>query len=146
MSNIFAAEPLIIARIAANVSGLEEVGSVSKLAGYRPDQIPLRSVYVMPGPSEVQGDPDDGASQVVYPTWRVVVCVEHIEDTVTDDSDTTTREAGEILYQVIRSLVGWRPAPGLLPMAYRGLEEPHYEPGYAEFPALFSTGLVITGI
>jgi hypothetical protein len=146
MSNIFAAEPLIIARIAANVTGLEDVGSVSKLAGYRPDQIPLPSVYVIPGPAEVEGDPNDGGVQIEYQTWQVVVCVGHIEDTATDDSATTAKAAGEILFQVMRALVGWRPASGFMPMAYRGREEPYYEPGYAEFPALFQTGLVITGI
>lgn len=140
MSNVFAVEPLLIARLQANVPGLEEVASVSKLAGYRADQIPLPSIYVLPDVAEVEGDPYDGAAQIEQQTWQVIVCVSHL------DTASAAQIAGPLLYQAIQSLVGWRPASGFLPFAYRGRLEPYYEPGYAEFPALVSTGLVITGI
>ena len=148
MSNVFAAERPLIEQIRTLVPGLADVGSVSKLAGYQPDQIPTPAVYVMPGESQVPGgadDPEDGAVQIDRQTWEVVVVVAHQQDVLTDDTDTTAKRAGEILFQVMQALVGWRPAQGFLPFAYRGRPAPDYSPGYAEFPALFQTGLVITG-
>lgn len=146
MSNVFAVEPLLIARIEANVAGLEDVGSVSKLAGFRPDQIPLPSVYVLPAESpEPEDDPNDGGFQIERQRWEIVICVGHTEDVATDDADTTTSRAGVILFDVIQALVGWRPVAGYLAFSYKGRPAPYFEPGYAEFPALFETGLVITG-
>lgn len=144
MSNVFAVEQPLITRLQDNIPALVEVGSVSKLAGYQSGQIPLPAAYVMPDKSEVTGDPHDGAFQVENQLWQVVLCVSFLDD-LGDETHTATKIAGELLYQVTQSLIGWRPAQGYMPMAYRGRPEPYLENGYAEFPALFETGLVLTG-
>lgn len=146
MSNIFAIEPQLIQRISDAAPALKDVGSVSKLAGFLPDDIPLDSVYVVPGqgPGDDAGDPGEGGVQIVKENWLVIACVSHFNDVETDDTNTTAQRAGDIFNLILPAIVGWRPA-GYLPFAYRGWIEPYYDTGYAEFPALFETGFVITG-
>ncbi|RLJ20801.1 hypothetical protein DJ031_04635 [bacterium endosymbiont of Escarpia laminata] len=146
ITNLFAAEQPIIQRITDNVTGLTKVGSVSALAGFQELGLMLPGVFVMPADSVITGDPHDGGFQKESQFWLVSVLVEHQEDALGPDIDTTVKKAGEILAQTIRALVGWAPATGLQPFAYRGRPDPNYEPGYGEFPALFETGFIITGI
>lgn len=145
MSNVFAVEQLLISRIADNVPAFVEVGTVAKLSGYQFDQIPLPACYVVPGKAEVVGEPHDGGVQIERQEWQVVICVPFIDDT-TDETNTATKAAGELIYQVAQQVIGWRPAQGFQPFAYRGRPEPYLESGYGEFPALFETGLVLAGI
>lgn len=144
MSNVFAAEQPIIDRITAQVTSLSFVGSISQLADFESIP-PVPAVLVRPMGSSVGDAPNDGGFQIETQTWEIVLMVGHQQGT-TSATETTVKQAGALIFQIAQALVGWRPATGYQSMAYRGQGEPYYEPGYAEFPLLFETGLVITGL
>lgn len=145
MNSVYEAEQLIIARIREKVPGLAEVGTVSRYLSYG-EVIPTPSAWVRPGQADAIGDPNDGDIQQENQTWQIAICVTHVDDVAQDDYLTSTKTAGELLYLLMQALVGWRPAAGFKSFAYRGRMDPYFEPGYAEFPALFETGFLITGI
>lgn len=143
MSNVFAAEESLINRIKDNMAQLSKVGSASSLAGYQ--EIPTDSAFILPGGMQVIDGKDD-EYQIEMQYWTVLICVAHQEDVLTNDYDTTAKRAGELLYQVQELLIGWKPLNNYRPMKLVNRPEPDYLPGYAEFPALFETGLVLAGI
>jgi len=144
MSNVYACVPPIINRLMAEVPGLVFVGSFSELADFETIP-PVPSIIVDPLGSVAPDDPHDGAFQMETQSWELILMVENLQ---TDGTvvKTTLDVAGELIHQIKQALVGWRPAPGYQTMAYRKQPRPHLEPGYGEFPIVFETGLIITGL
>lgn len=145
MSNVFAAEQPIIDRIKAQVPTLAaSVFSLSQLEAFE-SVPPVPAVVVRPMGSRVESAPADGAFQTEVQVWELALLVGH-QQTDATVAQTTTQQGGALIFELLRALVGWRPAAGYMPMAYAGRAEPYYEPGYAEYPLSFETGLVITGL
>ncbi|MCB1723205.1 MAG: hypothetical protein KDJ39_05875 [Gammaproteobacteria bacterium] len=138
---------LIVEHIRMNAIGLTEVSTSKRLAGYRSTQdVPLNSVYVFPGSSEILDHDGDDNIQSEFEIYKTIICVSHLNDPDDSDWDTADEKAGVILRQLQPMLVGWKPADGYKPMKYAGREEPYFDDnGYAEFPALWKTGFLITG-
>lgn len=137
----------IVEHIRANATGITEVSTSKTLAGYKTNQdVPLGSVYVFPGASKVRDHEGDDNLQTEVEIYKTAICVSHLDDPDESEWWTADEQAGVILRQLQTLLVGWRPAPGYHSIKYVGREEPFYdEYGYAEFPALWETGFLITG-
>lgn len=142
MANIFAPEKAIIERLTDGLE-LKTVKSMSFLVGYEETSKLTPAAFIAPGPSTGLGDPDDGGFQQENQKWYVVLAVAHVSDSA--DDDTTSERAGEYIAEIIKNLVGWKPAKGFKPLRYAGREETSYLPGHAEFPIVFETGLLLTG-
>lgn len=143
-----AAVRLFVEHLRANTTGLSEVSTVKKLAGYKStSNVPLDSVYVFPGESDVVDHEGDENIQSEIEIYKTVICVAHIDDPSESEFDTADEKAGVILRQLQPILIGWRPAAGYKAVKYVGREEPYYDSdnGYAEFPALWKTGFLMTG-
>jgi hypothetical protein len=143
ITNLFAAEPLIIARIKAMVPGLKTVASASILAGAQDIAPYCPAAFVLPMGGDVDSNAGRGIVQVERQRWQIVVVVSNIRDPL--DVDTTAQQAGGYLLQVYQALCGWPPAADLDPMRYAGRPDPYYEVGYGEFPVLFETKAVLQG-
>lgn len=136
----------IIARLREKVDlvPMENILSIQGLAGQK-STIPLPCIYVLPDDSFFNEDidPDQGgAVQVERQNWWVSVHVSHIDD---QTKQSATVLAGEIMEQVYKALVGFRPRKGFMPMAYRGRSETFLDPGFAQFPMRWETGMVLVG-
>ncbi|MCU7845296.1 MAG: hypothetical protein KZQ93_15815 [Candidatus Thiodiazotropha sp. (ex Monitilora ramsayi)] len=125
------------------VESADEVAGATDLGPYIP------GVFLMAAWSEVVDDPNGGDFQIEKEYWQtsVLVAYQQIKDQAEPKQivDTAAQRASAILKATAGALVGWRPAKGYLTFAYRGRPDPIYQPGYGEFPALFETGLIITG-
>lgn len=144
MANPYSNERKLIEHIRQNVTGIKECASVTKLSGYQMGQVPTDSIYVQYAGGRIEDIKGDENLQKEKQLWKLVLAVENLEDPQ-DEFNTAAFHAGQLLEQLQPLLVGWRPQNGFDPFMYRGLDEPYYEPGYAEFPALFETGYLITG-
>lgn len=143
LSNLLAAEPLIIARLKAKTTGLATIASASVLAGAQDIAPYCPAAFVLPG----RGNPGSTAGAVravEEQEWQIVVVVRNVRDP--NDVNTTATIAGPFLLQIVQALIGWRPSADHRAMTYAGRGEPYYEPGYGEFPLFFTTGVPLQGI
>ena len=143
MTDVFAAEAAIVARLRAQVPDLAHVLTVNELAGFNEIGDLLPAAVVMPMGATVTEPPHDGRVQIETQTWQVVLMVGHSQDET--GQDTTILRAGALVYAMSVALIGWRPAAGYSTLAYSGRPDPYYEPGYAEFPIEFETVLTFVG-
>lgn len=150
MDNLFAAEPLIIERLIAQVPELETVGSYTLLATAQDLTPYCPAAFVGPGPGEVLDDTPKGLDPVESQGYTVLICVAHIRDP--EDLATTATAAGALAAKVIIALSGWAPGEGRPGVPYKsglrylGHDEPYYEPGWAEFPLNFRARAILRGI
>lgn len=128
-----------------SMTGMHEISTSKKLAGYLAKPVPVDSVYMIKGDTRIVDIDGDENLQREFQQWVFVITAKHLDDPDTDEFDCAEEIADAHLDQLQRLLVGWRPAKGFDGFLYRGMREPYYESGYAEFPALFETGRLITG-
>jgi hypothetical protein len=137
--NQFAEEPLILARLRAQIpfADARHVASVAAVIGVL-DIAPLTTaLFLQPGAAEVVSSSEDGRAALEDQTWIVIAAFAHVPD---PKNLTTTYEIpGAVLRRIKDALMGWKPAlPGFRPMKYAGLDEAQIAPGHIEFPLRFS--------
>ena len=123
---------------------MANIMTIQGLAGQQ-GKMPLPCIYVLPDDSffNEDVDPDQGGSvQVERQNWWVSIHVQHINDLTKPSASVL---AGSIMEQVYGALVGFRPRKGFMPMAYRGRSETFLDPGVAQFPMRWETGMVLVG-
>lgn len=137
-------EPLIKARLAEKVSGVH-VLSAADLEGVAvaAQKAPaLHVLYDMEDIPEGEGDrSSNGATQIVFQRWLVVVAVRNVADTTAGTAART--QAGPLLWSVIAHMSGWKPGDRWSP--FRRARAP-FKPGFAEgfyfVPTLWRTKVV----
>jgi hypothetical protein len=142
MLNLLSAEPLILARLKAQIAGVT-VASVASIAGVVDLAPLLPALFLQPGTAEPTAESGAGLAQAEDELWTVVAAVKHIPDPVELKADY--QAAGLLLGQAAGALAGWSPGSSFRPMRYAGRDEPAIEPGHAEFPINFSVRRLFAG-
>lgn|GEM_PF-6012293 len=146
LANFYAAGPLIVARLKAQVPAFHTVASGSFLAGATDVSkfIQPAGAFVMPGASPRKSAAGRGQAIEIRQTWDIVVCVPHVLDP--QALETTEAAAGPFVLGVVAALAGWQPLPELGRLVYaEDQPDPHFLPGRAEFTVVFETEFVIKG-
>lgn len=137
--------PLIIARITAEVTGLQKIQGAPDLdfVAQEKSYSPSASVIYL-GDSVATNAGGQGGErkiQSVQQFWSVVLGV-----TVADsngDGEEARAEAGPLLGQLINKLTGWQPSPDTKPLARSARQTPAvYHDGFFYYPLIFSTTFV----
>jgi hypothetical protein len=135
------AEPLILARLVAQVTGVTglNVTSSASIVDTLPDALmpKLPLLVVQPGAGEVTAYAGNGQAAAENGEWIVVAVVKLIPDPVALDV-TYQSTAGVLIGKTLEALAGWAPA-GYRPFRYAGRDEPVFSPGYVEFALRFTT-------
>jgi len=130
-------EPQIIARLQAEVPGLNTVASRTFIASPEDLSPQLPAAYVQPGPAQYQDMSPDG-SGIETEAWQVIVCVPFVKDPA--DVETASAQAGPLLQASAAALHGWAPEDGEYSLLQiTGRPQPSYDEGFAQFPMTFST-------
>jgi hypothetical protein len=141
--NLFALEPLLIARIRDSLPELKTVGS-SSLISQKQDIVTLcDAVFVIPGSGD--GTANSG-SVLIDQQWDVVVAVTKNYDQ--SDIETTAMKAGILCGQVIKLLHNWKPSTpnDSFDMRFAGHGNAYFGAGYGEFPLFFNVKSVFRGL
>jgi hypothetical protein len=135
-------EPLIIARIDAQVPGFKTVGNATTLAGLRDIGPLLPGVFVIPGGGEPMVKTIDALPAQEIQDWDLIVIIAHQADET--NAGLTEAIAGAFMTAVFKALQGWTAGPNQRKgFIYQGRQPPSYSIGYAEFPMTFTAHAVI---
>jgi hypothetical protein len=139
VTDLYAAEPAIIARLQAEVPALRTVEPASLVSGLKPTDIAklCPAAFVVAGDAEPAEQTDEGITILETQQWHVIVCVANIGDPA--DTTSTCAAAGPLIGAVRAALAGWSPAEGYTPLALTLREAPYFGLAYAEFPLIFQT-------
>jgi len=140
--NLLDAEPLIIARLKAQITDVKTIASAATIAGALDIAGLLDGIFLQPGSASVVSSAGNGIAQTEEETWLVVAVAALVPDTDTLAGDY--QAMGALLGKIVAALAGWAPA-GYRPMRYVGREDPLVEAGQAEFPLRFSVRRIFSG-
>lgn len=143
LTNLLAAEPLILTRLStelADITGLK-VGSVATFVGAIEPSAHLPALWVQPGEAK-RGDAR-GMATVDVQQWVIFHAFALVADKV--DYDTTFEAAGATLARAYVALAGWSPGAGMSPMRYAGRPMPDIRrgEGLAIIPIVFEVDFVL---
>ena len=131
-TDLFDAQPLIIARLNAAMLGFKTVGGPGIIAGIQDIGPFLPACLVFPGDAIRDGAQNWSEIQ----TWWTEIIVAHENDPAT--TLKTEAIAGTFCWQVKTSLHGWVPSAGFnSPLKYSDRPDPIYNAGDASFPLRF---------
>lgn len=137
-TDLFALEPLLIARLQAQVTYAgAHIGSASALAGRSDIASYMPGVFVQAGAAQATDQGDDGALAIEQQQWDVVVGVALDRDTAQLSARYTALST--LANQVRAALAGWQPA-GFATVQYTGRAAPEViDGGWAELAMHFQT-------
>lgn len=140
MSELFAAQRLIIERIKLEVPEFVTVANPSAIAGLTNFSGILPACIVAPSVSEITSSEERGNRTVEEQRWDVVVLISH----QTGD-DGTEMLASDLMTKVIRALSNFNLGAGFVrPMKYAGRPElPSYSTAFAEFVMSFKVKKIV---
>lgn len=149
ITNYLSAEALIKQRLIAEVPAVNErnVLSARDLEGIQESAQPVPALHVLYFDDEVPGGDGDkaihGRHQRIQQLWTVMVVVRNVRDAT---GQAVRQEAGELILAVLKALQGWTPSPDHGPLQRRKAPfRTTYRNGFAYFPFLFSTQVLIQG-
>jgi hypothetical protein len=134
-----ALEPLLVARLRAEVSGVKAVQGLSDLASLSSKQQITPAIYVI-----YLGDIVGNVSGNAQPTdqvWAVVPTVYYAD--AGDTGEGARRIAGPLITRTLGALGNWRPRLDMKPLKRMQSSTPaEYDAGFGYFPLLFTSGFV----
>lgn len=135
---------LIVERLKTQLAALalNTIAPAGTLAGVNDIAQFCPGVFVLPDGATYQTS-HYGQAVVIDQTWQTVVIVRNLSK-----GQSAEAIAGPILGGIIDALSGWSPAttPQTAdPMEILSSPPPYYEPGYAEFPLLWSSRMTTVG-
>ncbi len=142
MNDLFAAQPLIIAQLTEQVSGLRLVHGIRELAALqeRPGTTP--AAYVLYDGQEVRMQADQ--AQVVDQKWLIVLVIRHVRETMPPQARSGERQdAGPLLIHICRALLGWQPGAEYGPLSLLTAPNPSFRDGLGFYSLRFMTRTVI---
>lgn len=143
MDDYLAFEGPLKARIEALVAQGVRVRSIAELGEWQSRAQLAPAVFV--GYSrDLLDSSAGGANQAWLQEWWAVIAVRNVADTTTGEA--LRRTAGPLLADVMQGLGGWTPDDSLFRALQRqNSPQTRYYVGYAEFPTLWQTRIVIRG-
>lgn len=146
LTDYLAAEPLIVARLQAQVAGVPaaHVLTAADLAGVEARAQITPSLHVLydgDEPAGEAGQSETGDTQIVQQRWLVVVAVRSARDT--RGGSGARALAGPLMVAVIQALAGWRPSADHGPMIRASAPRPLFDPGFAYYPQLYRCPIVL---
>ncbi len=127
MSNVLAAGTHIIDRLRDQLTTLASVRWGSAFAGPNAESIRLPAAFVQPSDANGSDDTDESDVTREVQRWQVGLRVELDPGSV--EAYAPEVELGELIYQAIVALRGWRPVVGVAKLIYTGRTEVQYPPG-----------------
>lgn len=144
MDDLLALEPLLKARLSGCVDGLAgKVFSRAELAAVEQYRQAAPAAHIVYAGYRVLETKADGRWSRLEQRWYVAIAVKHAGDQVAGDQ--LREEAGPMLAAVGRALMGWKPSAEHGCLALITAPAPVYRPGFAFFPLMFATTLVVKG-
>lgn len=150
-ANYLALEPLILARIAAQLTvgtgtgkDLAKVGGVAEFEFALENDGPFPSAYVLYADDDVEQKGFDGRRMMVTQRWQVALLVRPSITTSTGAASLVA--AGTVLSKLVNALTGWTPAGGYQAMKRikASGQSVVYANGMALFVLDFEVGLPLT--
>ncbi len=146
LADYLAAEPLIVARLRAQVAGVPDANvlTAADLAGVeaRAQHTPaLHLIYDGDEPLGEPGQSETGDTQITWQRWLLVVAVRSARDTTGGSGARAV--AGPLLVATIQALAGWRPSADHSPLVRAGAPRPVFDAGFAYYPQLYRTAIVL---
>lgn len=134
-----ALEPLLVARLRAEVSGVKTVQGVADLASLSSKQQVTPAIYVV-YLGDIVGT-TAGNAQPCDQIWAVVPTVYYADASNTGEG--ARRTAGPLITRTLAALSNWRPRQDMKPLRRVQSNAPaEYDDGYGYFPLLFTSGFV----
>jgi hypothetical protein len=145
IEHYFAAEPLIVARVRAQMPALKQVFGMADLATLRDNatQFAPCVCVVYDGdeiPQAESARAGAGAAQVVLQRWVTWLIVRNVREA--QRGEATREDAGPLLSSLISALAGWQPEASFRPLRRGPSPRPLYQVGTLHFPVLFLAPLV----
>jgi hypothetical protein len=135
------AEPLILARLSAQITGVK-IASAASIAGTLDITAILPAMFLQPGAAAIVSGTGDGRGTLEEQTWYLIVAVAAIPDPETLSANY--QAAGDLIGKAIEALAGWSPSPNFRPMRYAGRDDTEMSLGWVEFPIRFTVRRTIT--
>ncbi|MEO5341068.1 MAG: hypothetical protein H7837_11235 [Magnetococcus sp. MYC-9] len=142
MNDLFAAQGLLIDRLSSQLPALRLVKGVRELATLheRPGTTP--AAYVLYDGQDMRMGA--GQAQVVDQRWLVVLVVRSRRELAPVPAEGGERqEAGPLLIQLCRALLGWKPDAEHGPLALAQGPNPTFRDGFGFYTLRFVTRLTI---
>jgi hypothetical protein len=135
--NFLEAEGAIIARIRDNVPELAACGSYLTLTSLGHSALSFPSAWVGFGGYQLDGAPlAGGAVQQIRQVWNVTLIVKAEEDV--GDGALVRSTAGELITQILKLLMGWKPGDRFRPLELVNAPDPDYGDGVGLFHFSFA--------
>lgn len=139
MDDYFAAEALILRRIAAELPDLRVVDGGRSLSEIQGRRSVSPAVYVLyDGQEALMGAQQ---AQVVAQKWVVVTMVRNARAWGTGERG----EAGLLMVRLCQALLGWQPGPDHGPLTMATAPGPLFQGGVGFYPLRFITRIVLSG-
>lgn len=141
ITNYFAAEQAIVARLTAEVPGILKVYTPFDLQGVVESSQASPALHVVYAGDVVGGtgtgpQAGAGAAKIVDQRWLVVLAVRTAAAQLQDTTDIRTK-AGEFIPRILGALQGWQPVEWMRPLARISGPTAGYSSSFAYFPFLF---------
>ena len=118
----------------AHVAGAGELAKLNESAAQSP------AVYVVYDGERLGEASHDGARQIVFQRWLVVLFARHAAQ---DGGAALRALAGERLAEIVAALAGYRPDPIHPPLQRVNAPRPGYTPAAGWFPLAYEARLII---
>jgi len=119
-------------RVSARIYSSDELAQIEEKAQVAP------SVHVIYDGWAPTNEVGQGSVQEIEHRWLAVVCVR--SSSQRNQSAGKRQKASEIIDEVIRASIGWRPGQGYKPLRFADSPKPAYsDAGFAYFPLAFAT-------
>lgn len=141
LAGLFDAEPLIIARLTAEVPGLATVASSSLIAGTVSFTDLLPAAFIEPGGGSIVDGQGGYGRLYDAQGWSVMLTVRQWAQQPGDSSASGI--AGPLALQIIGALDRWCPGDGFEPMFFTDHLDPVSSVGWAMFELKFTLGVTI---
>jgi hypothetical protein len=140
MSNLFAAQQIIISKIKNSVAGFVIVSNPSVIAGLEHMGGMLPACIVAPSTATLDSQVERSSHGVEEQTWDVVIILAHQKG-----DGATEQLASDLMTGVINALSNLDLGAGFVrPLKYAGRpEKPAYATNYAEFSLAFSVKKIV---
>lgn len=135
--DFLALEPLIVDRLKARCPAARAVLSVDDLADVAERSQTAPALHVVYGGFRVSGGADSARSAVTEQRWLVVVVTRCSAQRGAAPAETRAR-SGVLAREALAALMGWRPVPGMRPLALATPPNPIFSKGMAYIPLAFT--------
>lgn len=138
--NTLAASRNIVDRLQAQVTGVNTIADISRVAGVSSLDSYLDAIFVTDGGSTYS--PGNGRTvQVELQNWLISIVVKKRSDPAGDDIPDWA--AGEIKVQVEEALIGWAPSPIYQALEFVRREPAEYSHSFVDYTMLLQARVAV---